>query len=51
MRNFIVTQDLNEIISENLPWEKLFNSTIFVTGAAGILPSYMIGILIFTLAN
>jgi len=42
MRNFIVTQDLKEIVSEHLPWEKFFNSTVVVTGASGILPSYMV---------
>ena len=47
MRNFIVTEDLEEIISENLPWEKLFNSTILVTGASGILPSYMVETLLY----
>lgn len=47
MRNFIVTQDLKEIVSENLPWGKLFNQTILVTGAAGILPSYMVETLLY----
>ena len=47
MRNFIVTEDLEEIASENLPWEKLFNSTILVTGASGILPSYMVETLLY----
>lgn len=47
MKNFIVAQDLEEIISENLAWEKLFNSTILITGAAGILPSYMVETLLY----
>lgn len=42
MRNFIVSQDLKEITEENLSWEKLFNSTVLVTGAAGIIPSYIV---------
>ena len=45
--NKIVKEDLAEIISENLSWEKLFNSTIVVTGASGILPSYMIETLLY----
>lgn len=51
MRNFIVTQDLDEIISENLPWKNLFNSKILVTGAAGILPSYMAETLLYLNEN
>ena len=47
MRNEIVTEDLDEIISENLSWEKLFNSTVVVTGASGILPSYMVETLLY----
>ena len=47
MRNFVVTQDLKEIASENLPWERLFNQTILVTGATGILPSYMVETLLY----
>ena len=47
MRNFIVTQDLEEIISEKLPWEKIFGSTILVTGASGILPAYMVETLLY----
>ena len=47
MRNFIVTQDLKEIVSENLPWKKFFNSTVVVTGASGILPSYMVETLLY----
>lgn len=47
MRNKIVKQDLEEIVSENLPWEKLFNSTILVTGASGMLPSYMVEVLLY----
>ncbi len=40
--NKIVAKDLEEIISENLSWENLFNSTVVITGASGILPSYMV---------
>lgn len=47
MRNFIVNQDLEEITSDNLQWEKLFNSTVLVTGASGILPSYMVETLLY----
>lgn len=42
MQNATVAQDLEEIVSEDLPWGKLFGATIVVTGASGILPSYMV---------
>ena len=42
MQNIIVQQDLKEIVSEKLSWKKIFNSTVLVTGASGILPSYMV---------
>ena len=47
MRNKIVDQDLKEIISEDLPWKKLFNSTVVITGASGILPSYLVETLLY----
>ena len=47
MRNIIVQQDLNEIVEENLSWQKFFNSTVIVTGASGILPSYMVETLLY----
>ena len=43
----IVSQDLAEIISENLSWKKMFNSTVLITGASGILPSYMVETLLY----
>lgn len=35
-----VDGDIAEIIGQPLPWEKLDGSTVLVTGAAGMIPSY-----------
>ena len=40
--NHIVEEDLAEIISEDLPWDMFSHKTILVTGANGILPSYVV---------
>ena len=47
MENKIVMQDLQEITAENLSWEDLKNSTVLITGASGILPSYMVETLLY----
>lgn len=39
--NKIIEADLNTIINSNLPWEKLLGKTILITGANGLLPSYL----------
>lgn len=40
--NLIIKQDIDTICQETLPWEKLKNKKIVVTGANGFLASYMI---------
>ena len=47
MRNTIVTQDLAEITAEDLPWERLRNARVLVTGASGILASYVVETLLY----
>lgn len=42
INNGIVVEDLHEIIGENINWERFRNKVVLVTGAAGILPSYMV---------
>lgn len=46
MRNHIVQEDLEQIVQESISWEKFANATILITGANGILPSYMVDTLI-----
>lgn len=42
MRNSIIKEDIEFIISQALPWEMFQGKTILITGAAGFLPSYMV---------
>ena len=43
----IVQEDLERIISVNLPWENLRNSTVLISGANGSLPAYMVETLLY----
>jgi UDP-glucuronate decarboxylase len=38
----IIADDINHILSENLPWSQLNGSTICISGAAGFLPAYLV---------
>ncbi len=41
--NPIISRDIEEIISTQfLPWEKLSGKTIFISGASGFLPAYLV---------
>lgn len=40
--NLIVNEDLERIVSENLPWEKLKRKKVLVTGASGFIGSYIV---------
>ena len=40
--NQIIKEDLEKICSSDLPWEKLRNRKILVTGGAGFLASYLV---------
>lgn len=41
-QNQIVQEDLQEILAEDLSWDDFCGKTILVSGASGILPSYMV---------
>lgn len=43
----IIRQDLEDIYSRNIPWNELRNSTVFITGAYGMLASYICFMLIY----
>ncbi len=43
----IIFEDLSEIYSRAVPWELLKNSTVLITGAYGMLASYMMYMLIY----
>lgn len=40
--NTIIKEDINNILSENLPFGDLNNKTVLVTGANGFIPSYVV---------
>lgn len=44
--NKILNQDLEQIISENISWEKLKGKTVLITGASGMVGSYMLYVLL-----
>lgn len=47
MKHHIIEADLKEIYQRDIPWGKLENKTILVTGAYGMLASYVIFMLIY----
>ena len=40
--NRIIKEDIQQIINKELPWEQLYGKTILITGATGMLASYMV---------
>ena len=40
--NPIVSEDVKEITDNDLPWDKLSGKTCLVTGASGMIPSYVV---------
>ena len=42
LNNSIIAGDIDRIIAEDLPWEELSGSTVLVTGASGMIPSYVV---------
>ena len=47
MINSIITQDMEDIYSRELPWEELDGKTILLTGAYGMLASYIVYFIFF----
>lgn len=46
-RHPIIDEDLRKIVSNSLPWDKLFGKTVLITGANGLVPSYMLETLFY----
>ncbi|MBR0400297.1 MAG: NAD-dependent epimerase/dehydratase family protein [Mogibacterium sp.] len=40
--NPVISEDALRIIDNELPWEKLYGKTVLVTGASGMIPSYVL---------
>ncbi len=47
MRQDIIEQDLEEIFNRNIPWKQFEGKTILITGAYGMLASYMVFMLFY----
>jgi UDP-glucuronate decarboxylase len=45
-QNRIVREDVARIVSAVVPWQDLAGATILITGAAGLLPSYLVETLV-----
>ena len=42
LNNNIISEDVERILSEDLPWEQFKGATVLVTGASGMIPSYVV---------
>ena len=42
LQNQIIGEDVEHIISEDLPWDAFKGNTVLVTGANGMIPSYVV---------
>lgn len=47
MRRRIVEKDLEEVYQRDIPWERLEGKTVLVTGAYGMLASYVVYMLLY----
>ena len=47
MRQTIIEQDLEEIYGRNIPWQELEGKTVLITGAYGMLASYVVYMLLY----
>jgi nucleoside-diphosphate-sugar epimerase len=47
MDHSVIDLDFETIIEQDLPWEKFSGSTVLITGANGLIPSYMVDTLMF----
>ena len=47
MKHSIIEQDLEEVFHRNIPWEKLEGKTVLITGAYGMLASYVVYMLLY----
>ncbi len=44
--NILYQEDLNYVCSLNLPWDKLNNKSVLITGATGMIGSFLIDVLV-----
>lgn len=42
LHNPIIAEDIGRIVAEDLPWEAFRGTTVLITGAGGMIPSYVL---------
>ena len=42
LQNAVISEDIERITAEDLDWQQLYGSTVLVTGASGMIPSYVV---------
>ncbi|GBF72217.1 UDP-glucuronate decarboxylase [Paenibacillus sp. 598K] len=42
MNHSVIEEDLEDILGKNIAWQELSGRTVLITGASGLLPSYMV---------
>jgi UDP-glucuronate decarboxylase len=47
LNHSVISEDMQSIIGEDLPWNNLKGKTVLITGANGFLPAYMVETLLF----
>lgn len=47
MRHPIVDEDLKKIVASGLLWDRLFGKTVLISGANGVLPSYVLETILY----
>lgn len=40
--NYIIDEDIQKIIAKPLPWREFYTKTVLITGASGMIPSYVL---------
>jgi len=46
-RHPIIEEDLRKITASGLPWQQLFGTTVLISGANGLVPSYLLETLLY----
>jgi UDP-glucuronate decarboxylase len=47
VRHPIIQEDLRQITSASLDWDRLFGKSVLISGANGFLPAYMVETLLY----
>lgn len=42
IRHPVIQEDLEKIVAENLPWDRLSGKTVLISGANGFVPAYIL---------